>query len=166
MLASISARKGPGEMDWYLWKVFSSMSTCHPTQQESSHSEPMQRKLSAYSGRTAFVFCILSPIGCEDRLAASQPSISRRAKPYQVQTSDCFIAWVYLSWSGLAHGMAGSRQLLMAWGSLPSMMTLLRWRTSEPWTQKMMSSAMLVAWSATRSRLREIMSALRAWAAI
>ena len=39
------------------------------------------------------------------------------------------------------------------------------WRTSEPRTQKMTSSAMLVAWSAERSRLRETMMALRAWLA-
>lgn len=38
------------------------------------------------------------------------------------------------------------------------------WRTSEPRTQKMTSSAMLVAWSAERSRLRETMMALSAWA--
>ena len=37
------------------------------------------------------------------------------------------------------------------------------WRTSEPRTQKMTSSAMLVAWSAARSRLRAMMMALRAW---
>ena len=36
------------------------------------------------------------------------------------------------------------------------------WRTSAPRTQKMTSSAMLVAWSPTRSRLRAIISAFSA----
>ena len=40
------------------------------------------------------------------------------------------------------------------------------WRTSEPWTQKMTSSAMLVAWSATRSRLRATSRASSAWRTI
>ena len=39
---------------------------------------------------------------------------------------------------------------------------LLSWRTSAPCTQKITSSAMLVAWSATRSRLRLIISAWNA----
>ncbi len=39
------------------------------------------------------------------------------------------------------------------------------WRTSAPRTQKITSSAMLVAWSPIRSRLREMISVSSAWGA-
>src|SRR5580658_7646439 len=40
------------------------------------------------------------------------------------------------------------------------------WRTSEPCTQKMTSSAMFVAWSATRSRFRATSNASSDWRTI
>src|ERR1700733_2444910 len=66
-------------------------------------------------------------------------------------------------WAGEKYGLASLDNPLFAdegCGGCYELEAVLLWRTSAPRTQKMTSSAMLVAWSPTRSRLREMIRAL------